>query len=199
MSAFDMPHGSLPTLLGNHRHQQTSAKPEKKGSVPAKVSADALRAKDAKVHFGGEPHHVKVHSGGEPHHTSPHLTVPMSAAEKDFMAAIMLNDPQEAKELLKLHGASLLSGRGGCGVTKTAILYAAEAGNQVMCDLIVAHGGVEALQNGRDIHNQGPSDYAEKGGHQNLAIHLRTLESRKKETGRAVHSRNRAQERNMRL
>jgi len=180
MSAFDMPHGSLPTLLGNHRHQQTSAK----------------RAKDAKVHFGGEPHHVKVHFGGEPHHTPPHLTMPMSAAEKDFMAAIMLNDPQEVKELLSLHGASLLSGRGGCGVTKTAILYAAEKGNHVMCDLIVAHGGVEALQNARDIHNQGPSDYAEKGGHQNLAIHLRTMESRKKETGRAVDARKRAHSKN---
>jgi len=103
---------------------------------------------------------------------------PMSEAEKDLMAAVCGGDLQKAEELLTEHGPSLLSGHGGGGITTTAILYAAQSGNKEMCDLLVARGGPEVLEKARDIKNKGPAEYAAKGGHEELASHLKNLESK---------------------
>merc|ERR1712224_200624 len=102
----------------------------------------------------------------------------MSAAEKDFMAAVMSDDLKSVTELLHKHGPPLLMGEGVGSITKTAILYAARAGNQNMCDVIIDCGGVQVLSQGRDINDLGPAEHAEKAGHLELALHLNDLEKK---------------------
>merc|ERR1712072_1217029 len=91
----------------------------------------------------------------------------MSVAEKDFMAAVFSGDLKSVRELLCKHGPSLLMGH-GCGITATAILYAAQAGNKDICDAIVDHAGVSVLSRGRDVNNFGAAEHAEKEGHLQL-------------------------------
>merc|ERR1712224_772519 len=86
------------------------------------------------------------------------------------------------RELLNEYGPSLLAGQGCNGLTATAILYAAQFGFEEMCEVLVAHGGVQVFEKGRDIYKQGPAEYAEKGGHLQLALHLKELESRTRKT-----------------
>jgi hypothetical protein len=102
---------------------------------------------------------------------------PLSDAEKDLMSAVCGGDLQKAEALLTEHGPPLLSGHGGGGITTTAILYAAQSGNKAMCDLLVAMGGPQVLEKGRDIKSRGAAEYAEKGGHTELASHLKTFET----------------------
>merc|ERR1739848_263245 len=96
----------LPNLLGNNRQPQVSEKPKARGLAESKDAKCAAVA-------NGLP---------DPR--------PMSEAEHDLMRAVCGQDVQKAKELLRAHGPSLLSGRGGGGVTSTAILYAAESGQE---------------------------------------------------------------------
>jgi hypothetical protein len=107
----------------------------------------------------------------------------MSEAEQGLMGAVFGQDVKQARLLLCEHGPSLLSGHGGGGITSTAILYAAEAGHAEMCDLIVAHGGVEVFKKGIDVHRLGPVDYAQRGGHTQLAEHLKAMEARVRKKG----------------
>jgi len=106
---------------------------------------------------------------------------PLSDTEKEFMAAVMSGDLNTVEELLCKHGPPLLEGHGGGGVTATAILYAARAGNQDICDVMVDKGGVQILSRGRDVNNLGPAEHAEKAGHLELALHLRSLDKKSKE------------------
>jgi hypothetical protein len=146
----------LPTLLGSNRQQQTSAKPNAQQRAASKGSRCAA-----------------------PLQKLP-KTPQMSVAEKDFMAAVMTGNIESVRELLCKHGPPLLMGHGG-GITTTAILYAAQAGNQDICDAIVDHGGVQVLSRGRDVNNLGAAEHAEKEGHLELALHLRSFEQKPKE------------------
>eukprot|EP00746_Dinoflagellata_sp_MGD_P140617 gnl/MRDRNA2_/MRDRNA2_73842_c0_seq1.p1 gnl/MRDRNA2_/MRDRNA2_73842_c0~~gnl/MRDRNA2_/MRDRNA2_73842_c0_seq1.p1 ORF type:complete len:215 (+),score=48.35 gnl/MRDRNA2_/MRDRNA2_73842_c0_seq1:71-646(+) len=149
----------LPTLLGNGRQVQTLSGKNKAHDLS---ETKGLQASPGLQSSSGPP--------------------PMSEAEQELMRAVFGEDVKKARELLCEHGASLLSGN-GCGITSTAILYAAEAGNVDMCELLVAHGGVEVFNKGFDVHKLGPADYAEKGGHPQLALHLKAMESRVRKRG----------------
>lgn len=148
---------TLPTLLGNRQRQTAKEKPNAKGrseSLPGpRVRSSSSMAVPAKK-LPGPP--------------------PMCEVEKDLMRAVFAGDLKTVRELLYEHGPSVLSGRGS-GITPTAILHAAQAGNRDLCDLLIAHGGARLLRKGRDVKGQGPAEYAERAGHDQLAAHLKAL------------------------
>lgn len=172
----------LPNLLGNGRQRRPSVGLIDQGK-PRRPSAGSidptLQSKDAKSQM---PRRNSAPAACDPQSANGDYAnpgpPPMSEAERDLMRAIYELDAKKARKLLCQHGGDLLSGHGAGGVTSTAILYAAEAGNEELCELLVAHGGAQVLEKGLDINRLGAADYAEKGGHHQLAAHLKAMEAR---------------------
>lgn len=173
--------------------KQQQAKAEAEHAADTATGHDTQEAHEAsssQCYFKPDPYGpFRDHNENVPE--KPAGPPPLSDAEKDLMGAVCGGDLEKAEALLSEHGPSLLSGHGGGGITTTAILYAAQAGNKEMCDLLVAYGGVQVLEKGRDIKSRGPAEYAEKAGHGPLASHLKSLESKsetKQDTKKTVAS-----------
>jgi len=100
---------------------------------------------------------------------------PLSEAENQLMHAVASCDVPSIERLLQTHGPKLLSGAGGGGITSTAILYAARAGDREICETLVRLGGPEVLA-AHDFKGRTAAEYADTAGHSEIAKMLRRLE-----------------------
>jgi len=98
---------------------------------------------------------------------------PISQLEDALFEAVLQGNIDETTRLLHQYGIGLLHSPGGGGIT-TVILYAAQAGNSEMCELLARVGGAEVLRT-TDINGKTAKDFAREAGHEALAGRLERL------------------------